>query len=141
MGCRDANQHASASIQVYNMYGIAIEVVSRNKDKQNFWNRGVGVNNNFAWEEKKFRLFLFFIYALSYVVKNKGFLCTKKPLNFIIMSLWDWLLAAWIYEEIFDDDSKERLHEKSFDNSLRDYDYDDFDDFWQSRLPLNNSVT
>ena len=45
------------------------------------------------------------------------------------MSLWDWLLAAWIYEEIFDDDSKERLHEKSFDNSLRDYDYDDFDDF------------
>ena len=31
-----------------------------------------------------------------------GFLCKKKPLNFIIMSLWDWLLAAWIYEEIFD---------------------------------------
>ena len=21
------------------------------------------------------------------------------------MSLWDWLLAAWIYEELFDDDS------------------------------------
>ena len=20
------------------------------------------------------------------------------------MSLWDWLLAAWIYEELFDDD-------------------------------------
>ena len=21
------------------------------------------------------------------------------------MSLWDWLLAAWIYEELFDEDS------------------------------------
>ena len=80
------------------------------------------------WREKV-SAFSLFVCALSEVVKNKGFLCTKKPLNFIIMSLWDWLLAAWIYEEIFDDDSKERLHEKSFDNSLRDYDYDDFDDF------------
>ena len=26
----------------------------------------------------------------------------KKPLNFIVMSLWDWLLVAWIYEEIFE---------------------------------------
>ncbi len=22
------------------------------------------------------------------------------------MSLWDWLLAAWIYEELFDEDSR-----------------------------------
>ena len=26
------------------------------------------------------------------------------------MSLWDWLLAAWIYEELFDDDSDNTSH-------------------------------
>ena len=26
------------------------------------------------------------------------------------MSLWDWLLAAWIYEELFDDESDSTLH-------------------------------
>ena len=59
-----------------------------------------------------------------------GFLCTKKPLNFIIMSLWDWLLAAWIYEEIFDNDSKDRNCNNTYDrDSFRDYNYeDDFDD-------------
>ena len=59
-----------------------------------------------------------------------GFLCKKKPLNFIIMSLWDWLLAAWIYEEIFDDDSNDRKCGNTYDrDSFRDYDYDDdFDD-------------
>lgn len=39
------------------------------------------------------------------------------------MSLWDWLLAAWIYEELFDDGS---------DNNTRDYDssydYDDYEE-------------
>ena len=51
-------------------------------------------------------------------------------LNFIIMSLWDWLLAAWIYEEIFDNDSNDRNCDNTCNNdSLRDYDYeDDFDD-------------
>ena len=46
------------------------------------------------------------------------------------MSLWDWLLAAWIYEEIFDDDSNDRQCNNTYDrDSLRDYDYeDDFDD-------------
>ena len=48
----------------------------------------------------------------------------KKPLNFIVMSLWDWLLAAWIYEELFDDDSNDCSH-----NNAHDYDssYDDDD--------------
>ena len=33
------------------------------------------------------------------------------------MLLWDWLLAAWIYEELFNDD----LDNSSHDNT-RDYD-------------------
>ena len=80
-----------------------------------------------ARKEKKFRLFLFFIYALSEVVKTIGFLCAKKPLNLIVMSLWDWLLAAWIYEEIFDDDSNDRSCDdtRNYDAS---YDYDDSED-------------
>ncbi len=59
-----------------------------------------------------------------------GFLCAKKPLNFIIMSLWDWLLAAWIYEEFFDNDSNDRRCDNTCNHdSFRDYDYeDDFDD-------------
>ena len=42
------------------------------------------------------------------------------------MSLWKWLFAAWIYEEIFDDDSNDCSH-----NNTRDYDssYDYEDDF------------
>lgn len=46
------------------------------------------------------------------------------------MSLWDWLLAAWIYEEIFDDDSSKHSCDSTCNNnSFRDYDYeDDFDD-------------
>ena len=39
------------------------------------------------------------------------------------MSLWDWLLAAWIYEELFDNDSDNTSHEK--DSS---YDYDDYEE-------------
>ena len=31
------------------------------------------------------------------------------------MSLWDWLLAAWIYEELFDNDSKNTSHEDTRD--------------------------
>ena len=41
------------------------------------------------------------------------------------MSLWDWLLAAWIYEELFDDDSDNTSH----DNSRDDYSTDDYDDY------------
>ena len=46
------------------------------------------------------------------------------------MSLWDWLLAAWIYEEIFDYDSNDRSCDNTCNHdSFRDYDYeDDFDD-------------
>ena len=43
------------------------------------------------------------------------------------MSLWDWLLAAWIYEELFDDDS-----DNTSLNNTRDYDssygYDDYEE-------------
>ena len=45
------------------------------------------------------------------------------------MSLWDWLLAAWIYDNVFDNKSNNRSCDDSFnDDSFRDYDYDDFDD-------------
>ena len=53
------------------------------------------------------------------------------------MSLWDWLLAAWIYEELFDDDSDNSTHDNSsHDNTSRDdtrdydssYDYDDYEE-------------
>ena len=51
-------------------------------------------------------------------------------LNLVVMSLWDWLLAAWIYEEIFDNDSNDRSWDITcHHDQLRDYDYeDDFDD-------------
>ena len=39
------------------------------------------------------------------------------------MSLWDWLLAAWIYEELFDDgsDNSSLNNTHGYDSS---YDYD-----------------
>ena len=42
------------------------------------------------------------------------------------MSLWDWLLAAWIYEEIFDNDSNNKSCDdaRDYDSS---YDYDDYE--------------
>ena len=40
------------------------------------------------------------------------------------MSLWDWLLVAWIYEEIFDGDSNDRSCDNGCDyDSSYDYDY------------------
>ena len=43
------------------------------------------------------------------------------------MSLWDWLLAAWIYEELFDDDSGNTSlnNTSNYDSS---YDYDDYEE-------------
>ena len=43
------------------------------------------------------------------------------------MSLWKWLLAAWIFEELFDNDSDNTLHynTRDYDSS---YDYDDYDE-------------
>ena len=76
---------------------------------------------------EKVSTFSLFVCALSEVVKTIGFLCTKKPLNFIVMSLWDWLLAAWIYEEIFDDDSNDRSCDDTRDNDSS-YDYDDYEE-------------
>ena len=37
------------------------------------------------------------------------------------MSLWDWLLAAWIYEELFEDDSSAPSHNNTCD-------YDDYEE-------------
>ena len=47
--------------------------------------------------------------------------------KFMVMSLWDWLLAAWIYEEVFDDDSDNTPHNntRDYDSS---YDHDDYDE-------------
>ena len=61
---------------------------------------------------------------LSEIVKNLGLLCRKVTLNcFFVMSLWDWLLAAWIYEELFDDDSDNTSHDNTHDyDSSKDYD-------------------
>ena len=42
------------------------------------------------------------------------------------MSLWDWLLAVWIYEEFFDDDSNDSSYNtRDYDSS---YDYDDYEE-------------
>ena len=43
------------------------------------------------------------------------------------MSLWDWLLAAWIYEEILDDDSNTPSHDNTHDYDSS-YDYDDYEE-------------
>ena len=43
------------------------------------------------------------------------------------MSLWDWLLAAWIYEEIFDDNSHDSLHNNTCDYDSS-YDYDAYEE-------------
>ena len=41
------------------------------------------------------------------------------------MSLWDWLLAAWIYEELFDDDLDNRSCDSicGYDSSYDDDNY------------------
>ena len=39
------------------------------------------------------------------------------------MSLWDWLLAAWIYEEVFDNDSDTPSH----DNTCQVAKYDNYE--------------
>ena len=48
------------------------------------------------------------------------------------MSLWDWLLAAWIYEDLFDDDSDTTSHDNTSRDNTRDYDssydYDDYEE-------------
>ena len=57
-----------------------------------------------------------------------GLLCRKVTLKFVfVMSLWDWLLAAWIYDELFDDDPDNRSCDdtRDYDSS---YDYDDYEE-------------
>ena len=43
------------------------------------------------------------------------------------MSLWDWLLAAFIYEKIFDKDPNDKSCDdtRDYDSS---YDYDDYEE-------------
>ena len=79
--------------------------------------------NSYEDTEKKSSIFSLFVISCQ----NHGVSLSKKPLNFINMSLWDWLLAAWIYEEIFDDDSNERSCNDARDNDSY-YDYDDFEE-------------
>lgn len=43
------------------------------------------------------------------------------------MSLWDWLLAALIYEELFDDDSNDRSCDDTRDHNSS-CDYDDYEE-------------
>ena len=82
---------------------------------------------NYCLREKR-KSFGFFSFLLPIVksCQNNGVSLRKKPLNFIIMSLWDWLVAAWIYEEIFDDDSNDKSCDdtRGYDSS---YDYDDYE--------------
>ena len=56
------------------------------------------------------------------------------------MSLWDWLLAAWIYEELFDNSSDNTSHDNTHDYDSS-YDYDDYDEDLWFCIPLhtNNS--
>lgn len=47
------------------------------------------------------------------------------------MSLWKWLLAAWIYEEVLDDNSNNPSHDntRDYDSSDDREDRDDYDVF------------
>ena len=48
------------------------------------------------------------------------------------MSLWNWLLAAWIFEEVFDDDADDRPRKNNrdalYDHDDYDADFEEFDD-------------
>ena len=44
------------------------------------------------------------------------------------MSLWDWLIAAWIYEEVFDDDSDNISHNNNTHDYDSSYEYDDYEE-------------
>ena len=84
------------------------------------------------YEEMKSLGFLSFLFTLCHKLSKLWGFFAKKPLNFIIMSRWDWLLAAWIYEEIFDNDSNDRSCDNTCNHdSFCDYDYEDdfYDDF------------
>ena len=86
----------------------------------------MGVNYCCGWREKVSAFSLFYLCFVRSCQNNRVSL-HKKPLNFIVMSLWDWLLAAWIYEEFLDDDSHDRSCDDTRDSDSS-YDYDDFED-------------
>ena len=75
---------------------------------------------------EKVSAFSLFCFCVVRSCQNNRVSLHKKPLNFIVMSLRDWLLAAWIYEEIFDNDSNDRSCDDSFNNDSS-YDYDDYE--------------
>ena len=51
------------------------------------------------------------------------------------MSLWDWMLAAWIYEEVFDNDSDNTSHDNTHDYDSS-YDYDDYEGIFNNSRHL-----
>ena len=55
----------------------------------------------------------------------------NNPLDLFVMSLWKWLLAAWIYEEVLDDNSNNPSHDntRDYDSSDDREDRDDYDVF------------
>ena len=77
-------------------------------------------------KRKSFGFFSFLLPIVKSCQSNRVSL-HKKPLNFLVVSLRDWLLAAWIYEEIFDNDSNNKSCDdaRDYDSS---YDYDDYED-------------
>jgi hypothetical protein len=78
-------------------------------------------------ERKSFGFFSFLLPIVRSCQKTQGCFVEKLPLIIFVMSFWDWLLAAWIYEEIFDDDSGDRLRDNTcdYDSSC---DYDDYEE-------------
>ena len=82
-----------------------------------------------VWMRGKRKSLTFSLFYLCFVrsCQNNRVSLHKKPLNFIVMSLRDWLLAAGIYEELFDDGSDTTSHDntRDYDSS---YDYDDYEE-------------
>ena len=57
---------------------------------------------------------------------HKGCLPLQCKQKIGIMSLWDWLVAAWLVDKL-SGDSKTESH-SVYDNSYSDYDYEDSDE-------------
>ena len=87
----------------------------------------MGYNCVVCERREKVSAFSLFYCRLPEVVKNLGLLCRKVTFKFVCYVTWDWLLAAWIYEELFDDDSDNTSHDntRDYDSS---YDYDDYEE-------------
>ena len=62
----------------------------------------------YEWREKVSAFSLFLLLIVKSCQNYGVTLLQSNPIIVFVMSLWDWLLAAWIYEELFDDDSNDR---------------------------------